>query len=85
MVLGVCDRTNSNAARWLRVLKQGRGDNFSARYLLSQVYDSARRRNIPYEVQVEVNTVLLQFPSPDSQGFMRENTRSALRQLLGLN
>ena len=73
----------------LRVLwysqKQGRGDDFSARYLPSQVYDSACRRHIPYEDQVEVDAVLLQFPPLNSQGFLRANTRSALRQVLGLN
>ena len=89
MVLEVADRSSSNRPRWLRVTwyskKPGAGDEFNARYIPSKVYDSRTRRHIPYEDQVSVATVFLQFSPLNSQGYLCVNTRKALRQALGLN
>lgn len=89
MVLKVVDRSSTNKPRWLQVLwysqKCGGKDEFGAKYVPSSVYDSRRKRHVPYEEQIEVETVLLQFQSLNSQGHLRANTSNALRQVLGLN
>lgn len=92
MILKVVDRSSSNRPRWLeimwysqkRVSREGR-DEFSSKYVPSQVYDSRRKRHVPYKEQIEVETILLHFQSLNTQGHLLMNTRTALRQVLGLN
>ena len=89
MVLKVVDRSSANRPRWLQVQwysqKSGGRDEFGAKYVPSRVYDSRRKRHVPYQEQIEVETILLYFQSLNSLGHLRANTSSALRQVLGLS